>query len=273
MQKSKKRKRCRTHSAGRERRGSCFFALRMTTKLFRVCRVQRKNSQILKAKTPCKPEALIKAAAAKFKLKKAKELFLVDTAGAPADETALQRLPPMAELFLVRQGEPLSHLDLDATDKSSEAIAPSLPDEVAALIWAFVPNQGNAEGGAEAAAEPDLVLLKLSAVSKSWHRIVPPKFIGQGRWFWQDVLSNHEMTKASKRGPRWVAYGEETNWCIEDGFRRGAHQATVEIREAQMNSKGKKKKLAIIDYGKMTQGGMTGKGRTIEIRRLPRTWL
>ena len=50
----------------------------------------------------------------------------------------------------------------------------------------------------------------------------------------------------------------------------GAHQATVEIREAQMNSKGKKKKLAIIDYGKMTQGGMTGKGRTIEVRRLPR---
>ena len=52
-----------------------------------------------------------------------------------------------------------------------------------------------------------------------------------------------------------------------------AHQATVEIREAQMNSKGKKKKLAIIDYGKMTQGGMTGKGRAILVRRLPRTLL
>ena len=45
----------------------------------RVCRGTRRNNQLVKAKVPCKPEVLTKAAAAKFKLKKPKELSLLTT--------------------------------------------------------------------------------------------------------------------------------------------------------------------------------------------------
>jgi len=222
----------------------------------RVCRGTRRNNQLVKAKVPCKPEVLTKAAAAKFKLKKPKELSLLTTSGVPVDATTIRYLQPMQELFLVRQGEDLADLELDAVDSPGSS-APSLPVDVAALIFSFVPNQ-----------EEDLALLGLSAVCKDWHRIVPHKFVGLGRWFWQD-FQDPKVRKA----PRWVPYHEDTNWCIEDGFRRRADSSTVEIREAQMNSKGKKKKLAIVDYAKMQQGNMTGKGRAIDVRRLPRSWL
>ena len=224
------------------------------------------QAQLIKMKTPCKPDAAVKAAAAKYKLKKPKMLSLVTMTGEAVTADTTKTFVPMQEFYLVRVGEDIADLELDEV---GEPHAPGLPDELARLIFAFVPNQGNYEQDIE-----DLTLLQLNTVCKGWHRIVPDKFVGQGVWAWENVKN--------KARP-WHPYNEDTNWCIEDGWRRvlkpdgkgGCNgQATVEIREKQKpGDTGKRMRLGMIDYTRMAQLNMKGSGKVINIRRYPRAWL
>ena len=311
------------------------------------------QSQLVKTKPGQTPAQLLKAAGAKFKLKaaKVKGLLLVTLKGKDVDSpAAVAALSPMAELFMVKPGEQIAGLELDEENVDAGPARPCLPDEIAALVLSFVPQQklglgaavlrsdsncvviegdddnddgrysedeelqwaleqgraGGARGGGgrrdgDDKEEDDntdssahlLGLLALCTVSKAWNRLVVDLFSIQGGiWFW----------KTDDRVRPWVPYQPDTSACIEDAYSRRAATATVEIREAQISSKTRrgrggggggggggsggvgrsgggssgrggvgKKRLALIDLKAMLQRNMTGKGRTIDLLRLPRT--
>ena len=228
------------------------------------------NAQLIRLHVPCKPAAAVKAAATKFKIKgaKARALVLCTLSGMPIDTVALTaRLQPMQELLLLRIS------DVPRVDEGSAAAAtvppPALPDELASLIFSFIPVQTT-----------DYALLPLAATSKHWNMQVVARFgvYGDGacclgRWFWEEFLDVR-----SKRNGVWVRYQPETEWCIEDAFRRGAAQATMEFHEAQVATRSRKggdkgkKRLGLIDYRRtpMAQLNMSRKGRAISVMRVPR---
>ena len=126
----------------------------------------------------------------------------------------------------------------------------------------------------------DYSLLPLAATSKHWNVEVVTRFgaygdgvSSLGRWYWEEFLDAR-----SRRDGVWVRYQAETEWCIEDAFRRGAVQATMEFHEAQVAAKSKKggdkgkKRLGLIDYRRtpMAQLNMSRKGRAITVMRVPR---
>ena len=174
------------------------------------------NAPLIRLHVPCKPAVAVKAAATKFKIKgaKARALVLCTLQGMPIDTVALTaRLQPMQELLLLRAS------DVSRVSEGSAAPAtaplPALPDELASLIFSFIPCQTT-----------DYALLPLAATSKHWNMQVVARFgvYGDGtcclgRWYWKEFLDAR-----SKRHSVWVRYQPEAEWCIEDAFRRGAAQ-------------------------------------------------
>eukprot|EP00937_MAST-01D_sp_MAST-1D-sp2_P004891 g4891.t1 len=226
---------------------------------------------------------LLQVALSKFGVKKstakAKKLALFTLQGEPVDTpAAIARLCAMQELLLLTPAAAAATVAHNA----AKPIIP-LPRDVLLLIVAFVPLP---------AANP-FELLSMSACSKAWHAAVIAKYGAYGDtprgcargsvpravWYWADSSA---ASAGKGAAATWVRYAAEASACIEDGFRRGASEATIEIQEprqaaaggAKKASKGGgagKRRVCVVDYAAMAQRNASRRGRVRRLLRAPRT--